>query len=67
MVLLYGNVPAYRDLSEGMTGADVTELNTDLVRLGYASTSALGPEVGLGLLQRRDRVRARNCCRRTWG
>ena len=40
VVLLYGNVPAYRDLSEGMTGADVTELNTDLVRLGYASTLA---------------------------
>jgi Putative peptidoglycan binding domain len=43
VVLLYGNVPAYRDLSEGMTGADVTELNTDLVKLGYATPAALGP------------------------
>jgi hypothetical protein len=46
VVLLYGSVPAYRDLSEGMTGADVTELNTDLVKLGYASASALGPRSG---------------------
>jgi hypothetical protein len=64
VVLLYGNVPAYRDLSEGMTGADVTELNTDLVRLGYATAAALGPRPGwdyfsaetayaLGLLQAR--------------
>jgi hypothetical protein len=62
VVLLYGNVPAYRDLSQGMTGADVTELNTDLVKLGYATASALGPRSGwdyfsgetayaLGLLQ----------------
>jgi hypothetical protein len=46
VVLLYGNVPAYRDLSEGMTGADVTELNTDLVKLGYATAAALGPRSG---------------------
>jgi hypothetical protein len=45
-VLLYGSVPAYRDLSEGMTGADVTELNTDLVTLGYATVAALGPASG---------------------
>jgi hypothetical protein len=45
-VLLYGSVPAYRDLSEGMTGADVTELNTDLVKLGYATRAALGPRSG---------------------
>ena len=32
VVLLYGPVPAYRDLSEGLTGPDVAELNTDLVR-----------------------------------
>jgi hypothetical protein len=61
-VLLYGNVPAYRDLSQGMTGADVTELNTGLVTLGYATAAALGPKSGwdyfsgetayaLGLLQ----------------
>jgi hypothetical protein len=62
VVLLYGNVPEYRDLSEGMTGADVTELNTDLVKLGYATAADLGPRSGwdyfsgetayaLGLLQ----------------
>jgi hypothetical protein len=46
VVLLYGNVPSYRDLSEGMTGADVTELNSDLVMLGYATAAALGPSSG---------------------
>jgi hypothetical protein len=46
VVLLYGNMPAYRDLSQGMTGADVTELNTDLVTLGYATEAALGPASG---------------------
>jgi hypothetical protein len=62
VVLLYGSVPAYRDLSEGMTGGDVTELNADLVKLGYATAAALGPVSGwdyfssetayaLGLLQ----------------
>lgn len=46
VVLLYGPVPAYRDLSEGMTGADVTELNRALLRLGYATRAALGPKSG---------------------
>jgi hypothetical protein len=46
VVLLYGNVPAYRDLSEGMTGADSTNLNTDLVSLGYATAAALGTRSG---------------------
>ena len=46
VVLLYGPAPAYRDLSEGMTGADVTELNRDLVKLGYATRAALGPRSG---------------------
>lgn len=46
VVLLYGNVPAYRDLSAGMTGPDVTNLNTDLVTLGYATAAALGPRSG---------------------
>ena len=37
VVLLYGHTPAYRALSEGadVTGADVAELNHDLVALGY--------------------------------
>ena len=46
VVLLYGSVPAYRGLSEGITGADVTELNRDLVHLGYATRAALGPKPG---------------------
>lgn len=46
VVLMYGSVPSYRDLSEGMTGADVTELNTALVSLGYATAADLGPRSG---------------------
>ena len=36
VVLLYGRVPDWRALGEGVTGADVAQLNHDLVRLGYA-------------------------------
>ena len=36
VVLLYGSVPAWRTLGEGITGQDVSQLNNDLVRLGYA-------------------------------
>lgn len=36
VVLLYGSVPAWRTLNEGTTGQDVTQLNHDLVKLGYA-------------------------------
>jgi hypothetical protein len=43
VVLLYGSTPAYRALSEGLTGADVTELNADLVALGYATSRELSP------------------------
>jgi hypothetical protein len=39
VVLLYGSAPAWRTLDEGLTGADVTQLNHDLVMLGYASSS----------------------------
>jgi hypothetical protein len=46
VVLLYGSVPAYRDLSEGMSGRDVTELNRNLLHLGYANRAALGPRSG---------------------
>lgn len=41
VVLLCGDVPAYRSLSEGDTGPDVTELKRNLVRLGYATRSQL--------------------------
>jgi Putative peptidoglycan binding domain len=43
VVLLYGRVPAYRSLSEGMSGPDVRELNANLVALGYATTADLDP------------------------
>ena len=39
VVLLYGSVPSWRALDEGSTGQDVTQLNHDLVKLGYASSS----------------------------
>jgi Putative peptidoglycan binding domain len=43
VVLLYGSTPAYRLLKDGMTGADVQELNANLVALGYATSSELDP------------------------
>jgi hypothetical protein len=46
VILLYGNTPAYRDLSEGDTGPDVTEVNTDLVKLGYITAADLGARPG---------------------
>jgi hypothetical protein len=36
VVLLYGSVPDWRPLDEGITGQDVSQLNHDLVHLGYA-------------------------------
>ena len=36
VVLLYGSVPDWQALDEGITGQDVTQLNHDLVDLGYA-------------------------------
>jgi hypothetical protein len=41
VVLLYGSVPDWRALAEGATGQDVSQLNHDLVRLGYASMTAV--------------------------
>jgi hypothetical protein len=42
VVLLYGSVPDWRTLDEGVTGADVAQLNRDLVTLGYASSTDIG-------------------------
>jgi multidrug efflux pump subunit AcrA (membrane-fusion protein) len=45
VLLLYGTLPDWRTLDEGVTGADVTQLNHDLVDLSYADSadiSALG-------------------------
>jgi hypothetical protein len=36
VVLLHGSVPAWRPIGEGNTGQDVSQLNHDLVDLGYA-------------------------------
>jgi hypothetical protein len=36
VVLLYGSVPDWRNLVEGVSGADVSQLNHDLVELGFA-------------------------------
>jgi hypothetical protein len=36
VMLLYGSVPDWREMSEGTTGADVSQLNHDLVALGDA-------------------------------
>jgi hypothetical protein len=45
VVLLYGNTPAYRSLSEGtstaVTGTDVAELNAGLVALGYVTSAEI--------------------------
>lgn len=46
VALLYGSVPAYRTLSEGMTGTDVRQLNADLVALGEATRTELDPGSG---------------------
>jgi HlyD family secretion protein len=43
VVLLYGSTPAYRTLSAGATGADVAELNADLVALGDVTAAQLNP------------------------
>jgi hypothetical protein len=43
VVLLCGSTPAYRNLSEGDSGVDVRQLNSNLVRLGYADRSELDP------------------------
>lgn len=41
VVLLYGSTPVYRTLSSGLTGADVAELNADLVSLGDADRAEI--------------------------
>ena len=62
VLLLHGRVPAYRSLSAGMTGADVRQLNRDLVTLGYATWAELGPSSGyfsLGTADALERLQAR--------
>ncbi|MBC9719431.1 peptidoglycan-binding protein [Streptomyces sp. TRM66268-LWL] len=37
VVLLYGNVPMYRDLTKGLKGPDVRQVNDNLRTLGYGA------------------------------
>ena len=41
VALLYGRVPDWRTLDEGVTGKDVTQLNHDLVALGDADSAEI--------------------------
>ena len=41
VVLLYGSVPDWRRLGEGVTGKDVSQLNHDLVALGDADSAGI--------------------------
>jgi len=43
VLLMCGSIPAYRSLSEGDSGPDVTELNANLVYLGYGIRAQLDP------------------------
>jgi hypothetical protein len=43
VLLLCGDVPTWRSLSEGMEGPDVRQLNRNLVELGYATADQLDP------------------------
>jgi hypothetical protein len=64
VALLHGTVPDWRAMSAGMTGQDVTQLNQDLVRLGYADRAdivALGWdyyswETGYGVQRMEERL-----------
>jgi hypothetical protein len=41
VALLYGSLPMYRNLSAGMNGPDVRQLNANLVALGYADKAGI--------------------------
>ena len=48
VLLLQGQVPAYRDLVQGMRGADVRQLKENLVALGHATWDQLGDDDRFG-------------------
>jgi hypothetical protein len=49
VVLLYGQVPDYRDMSEGVSGADVREFNKAMIALGYTTRAdVLAAGLGMG-------------------
>jgi len=43
VLFLQGDIPVYRELATGTKGADVRQLNAELVALGYANKSSLSP------------------------
>ena len=43
VVLLYGPIPAYRTLQQGLSGTDVRQLKLNLIALGYATRAELIP------------------------
>lgn len=42
VVLMYGSTPMWRTLTDGVSGPDVTELDNNLIALGYATRGELG-------------------------
>ena len=49
VVLMYGSVPAYRALKEGVSdGPDVAELNVNLIDLGFDPYGAIGDDDHFG-------------------
>lgn len=49
VVLMYGAVPAYRTLKQGVSeGPDITELNENLIDLGYDPYGAIADEESFG-------------------
>jgi hypothetical protein len=64
VVLLYGSVPDWRALGEGLTGADVSRLNRDLVALGDAGRAEVAAagwdyyswETGYGVQRLEERL-----------
>lgn len=65
VVLLYGSVPAWRTLDEGLSGADVDQLNHDLVRLGDANSADISA-VGWDYYSWETKAGWRTCSR-PWG
>jgi peptidoglycan hydrolase-like protein with peptidoglycan-binding domain len=46
VVLLYGDVPAYRQFTVGVSGEDVRQLERDLIALGFAAPANLAVDGG---------------------
>ena len=66
MVLLYGSVPDWRALDEGSPAQDVSQLNHDLVDLGYASRADIAA-AGWDYYSLGDRRTGCSGWKSTWG